>query len=224
MSQLSSQYSTARKISLELRQGLERLEASHSTQGAQGLARELKTKFQDLQKISREMERTWRVLVMQESASKRDLWKRKVEQIVEETDSLGLGIDRHFKKERRRQADESDRAELLMRLKGDDVARTMAEERGYDPESQAFESAGNSHRMVDDLLASGIGVLAALGEQRERMKTAQRKMFDVLNTTGLSDSLLRVASRRQSMDRMLVYGGMVFTVFFVSLLWYWTKH
>ena len=44
------------------------------------------------------MERTWRVLVMQESASKRDLWKRKVEQIVEETDSLGLGIDRHFKK------------------------------------------------------------------------------------------------------------------------------
>jgi hypothetical protein len=36
--------------------------------------------------------------------------------------------------ERRRQVDESDRAELLMRLKGDDVARTMAEERGYDPE------------------------------------------------------------------------------------------
>eukprot|EP00959_Pyramimonas_sp_CCMP1952_P263033 5500365-Pyramimonas_sp.AAC.1 len=37
-------------------------------------------------------------------------------------------------RERRRQADEKDRAELLSRLNGDDVARTLAEERGYDPE------------------------------------------------------------------------------------------
>ena len=51
-----------------------------------------------MQKVSGEMEKTWRVLVMQENASKRDIWKRKVEQIVEETDSLGLAIDRHFKK------------------------------------------------------------------------------------------------------------------------------
>jgi len=211
-------------MSLELRQGLEKLERLDCTHSSQPLARELKSKFQELHKISGEMEKTWRVLVMQENASKRDIWKRKVEQIVEETDSLGLAIDRHFKKERRRQVDEQDRAELLSRLNGDDVARTLAEERGYDPESQAFTSAANSHRMVDDLLATGIGVLSALGEQRERLKSAQRKMFDVLNTAGLSDSLLRVAARRQQMDRMLVYGGMIFTVVFVFLLWYWTKH
>ena len=43
-------------------------------------------------------------------------------------------------------------------------------------QSQSFASAKNSHRMVDDLLATGIGVLSALGEQRERLKSAQRKV------------------------------------------------
>jgi Golgi SNAP receptor complex protein 2 len=47
------------------------------------------------------------------------------------------------------------------------------------------------------------------------------QVFDVLNTTGLSDSLLRVVQRRQSMDAMLVYGGIAFTLCFVWLLWWW---
>ena len=40
-------------------------------------------------------------------------------------------------------------------------------------------------------------------------QAAQRKMLDVLNTVGLSDSLLRVIDRRHKMDRWLTYGGMV---------------
>jgi hypothetical protein len=36
--------------------------------------------------------------------------------------------------EHRRQADERDRAELMMRIDGDEVARHIASERGYDPE------------------------------------------------------------------------------------------
>ena len=40
-------------------------------------------------------------------------------------------------------------------------------------------------------------------------QAAQRKMLDVLNTVGLSDTLLRVIDRRHKMDRWLTYGGMV---------------
>ncbi len=40
-------------------------------------------------------------------------------------------------------------------------------------------------------------------------QAAQRKMLDVLNTVGLSDSLLRVIDRRHKLDRWLTYGGMV---------------
>lgn len=34
-------------------------------------------------------------------------------------------------------------------------------------------------------------------------------MLDTLNSVGLSDSLLRVIDRRQTFDKLLVYGGMV---------------
>jgi predicted DNA-binding protein len=54
----------------------------------------------DAQRISGEIERTWRVLVMQEGASKREIWKHKVEQVIEETDSLKLAIDRVHKRVR----------------------------------------------------------------------------------------------------------------------------
>jgi len=53
-----------------------------------------------MQRISGEIERTWRVLVMQEGASKREIWKHKVEQVIEETDSLKLAIDRVHKRVR----------------------------------------------------------------------------------------------------------------------------
>jgi golgi SNAP receptor complex member 2 len=40
-------------------------------------------------------------------------------------------------------------------------------------------------------------------------QAAQRRALDVINSIGLSDSLLRVIDRRQRMDRWIVYGGMV---------------
>lgn len=42
-----------------------------------------------------------------------------------------------------------------------------------------------------------------------RLQAAQRRALDVINSIGLSDSLLRVIDRRQRMDRWIVYGGMV---------------
>ena len=41
------------------------------------------------------------------------------------------------------------------------------------------------------------------------MQSAHKKMLDTLNSVGLSDSLLRVIDRRQTFDKLLVYGGMV---------------
>lgn len=64
-----------------------------------------------------------------------------------------------------------------------------------------------------------------MGATRERLKTAQRKLFDVLNTLGLSESVLRIAERRQSMDKILVYGGMAFlTLMFFVLAWWAISH
>jgi Golgi SNAP receptor complex protein 2 len=89
----------------------------------------------------------------------------------------------------------------------------------YDAEAGAKMSLQRSGGMVDDLLAHGASVLGALGEQKERLKGAQHKMLDLLNSIGVSASLLRVIDRRQRMDAMLVYGGMLFTVVLLLIIW-----
>ena len=43
------------------------------------------------------------------------------------------------------------------------------------------------------------------------LQAAHRKALDVLNSLGLSDSLLRVIDRRQRLDKWITYGGMVRT-------------
>lgn len=41
------------------------------------------------------------------------------------------------------------------------------------------------------------------------LQAAKTKALDVINSLGLSDSLLRVIERRQKMDKYITYGGMV---------------
>jgi hypothetical protein len=50
-----------------------------------------------------------------------------------------------------------------------------------------------------------------------------KQVLDVLNRMGMSDSLLRMIERRQNMDKLLAYGGMLFIVLFVGGLYWWLK-
>lgn len=43
------------------------------------------------------------------------------------------------------------------------------------------------------------------------LQAAKTKALDVINSLGLSDSLLRVIERRQKLDKYITYGGMVST-------------
>ncbi len=55
------------------------------------------------------------------------------------------------------------------------------------------------------------------------LQATHRKVLDVLNRVGLSDSLLRLADRRQRMDKLIVYGGMLLVVLVVGGLYWWLK-
>ncbi len=54
------------------------------------------------------------------------------------------------------------------------------------------------------------------------MQAAQRKVLDVINSVGLSDSLLRVIDRRQRLDRWITYSGMVRCVCtYIEMMFLW---
>jgi len=173
---------------------LEGAEARGTIQASTSLSRDMHSKLRELSKLTQQIESQWRILVVQENASKRDLWKRKVEQVVEDCDQFRVALGRFKGRESRRQAEEKDRDELMQRVTSDDEFRLLVSQ--YDAEAGAKISIQRSGGMVDELLAHGASVLGALGDQKERLKGAQHKVLDLLNTIGVSASLLRVIDRR----------------------------
>lgn len=221
MSDIKTLHKTARTLILSLRDGLEQLERSENVPhygAATGLSRQLQQKLSDLQKISSQMESIWRMQVVKESTAKRDIWKRKVEQVSEETDALRAALDKHTGRQHRKQVEEQQRQELLQRSHG--AVDYMSQR---DADSQSMSYLDNSKRVVEEALQTGTAVLQNMSGQRERLKAAKTKALDVINSLGLSDSLLRVIERRQRMDKLITYGGMVVVVVFLILLWRWLK-
>uniref|UniRef100_A0A0C9S4X6 Membrin n=1 Tax=Wollemia nobilis TaxID=56998 RepID=A0A0C9S4X6_9CONI len=226
---LSEVYQQARHLLLSVRDGLERLERleSHSSlssprasarshdDNAPDLAHSLKRDLSQLQTYSVEMDRLWR---SQMPKSHRDLWKRKLEQVAEEVDSLKLALDKYLSRRHRRQMEAKERAELLQRVNGDS-ARVL---QIFDEEAQAMQSVRNSSSVLEEAYATGVAVLAKYSEQRDRLKQAQRKALDILNTVGLSNSVLKIIERRHRLDKWISYIGMFLTVVIIIVVWRWT--
>ena len=137
MASLQDLYGVARRLSM-VRSGLEQLEGAEARgtlQSSSSLSRDMHTKLHELTKITQQVESQWRVLVVQENTSKRDIWKRKVEQIVEDCDQYRVALDRFKSRENRRQADQRDRDELMHRVTSDDEFRLLVGQ--YDAEAGA---------------------------------------------------------------------------------------
>jgi Golgi SNAP receptor complex protein 2 len=76
----------------------------------------------------------------------------------------------------------------------------------------------NTNRGVDDLLQSGAGILENLRDQRVTMKSAHRRLYDIANTLGLSNTTMRFIERRAYQDQFILFGGMVFTLIVIGLI------
>ena len=77
----------------------------------------------------------------------------------------------------------------------------------------------SAHHGMNELLTSGTNIITSLRDQRSTLKGAQKKILDVMNTLGLSNTVLRLIERRTYQDKFILYGGMLVTVFFMWLIW-----
>jgi Snare region anchored in the vesicle membrane C-terminus. len=76
----------------------------------------------------------------------------------------------------------------------------------------------NANHGVDDLLQSGAGILENLRDQRMTVKSAHRRLYDIANTLGLSNTTMRFIERRAYQDQFILFGGMVFTLIVIGLI------
>lgn len=165
------------------------------------------------------MDAIWRMQSMRESGSKKvEVWKRKVEQVGEEADVLRMSLDKFTARQHRRHIEENQRQELLQRRsEGGGMSMDLG------AEVAARRSLATSKSIVEEAYQTGITMLSAMSGQRERLKSAQKKVLDVLNGLGLSDSVLRLAERRLALDKIIAYGGMLAFVLVFALLFWWFK-
>ncbi|KAI3833253.1 hypothetical protein MKW98_006352 [Papaver atlanticum] len=215
---LSEKYHNSKKLSMRVRGELERLEqlefSSPSGIDSPELSFSIKRDISQIHSLCVDMDRLWRSFA---SKQQRDLWKRKVEQIAEEADSLKDSLDKHFLRNQKRMTEAKERAELLERANGDS-SHVM---RIFDDDTQALQSARNSSLMLEEAYSAGVAILSKYAEQRDRLKRAQRKALDILNTVGLSNSVLKLVERRHRVDKWIAYSGMIVTVIIVYLFWKW---
>ncbi|KAK4237700.1 hypothetical protein C8A03DRAFT_44463 [Achaetomium macrosporum] len=76
---------------------------------------------------------------------------------------------------------------------------------------QAFFA--NTHSALDEYIARGQAVLGDLSQQREMLKSTQRKLYSVGNTLGISGDTIRMIERRARQDKWIFGAGVV--VFFL---------
>jgi Golgi SNAP receptor complex protein 2 len=88
-----------------------------------------------------------------------------------------------------------------------------------DAEVAENTSLNNSSRIMNDYLATGKETLDNLLSQRERLKSVKRKLFDILNYLGLSNTIIRVVEKRDYVDKLIVYGGMIVIILILILVY-----
>ncbi|XP_051152479.1 membrin-11 [Andrographis paniculata] len=227
---LSEFYSSSKRLSLKVRDALERLERLEYTSSSSSSlsssdvavvgssndqAPAIRRDINQIQSLCADMDRLWRSVP---SKPQRDLWKRKVEQVIEEAESFRASLDKYQTRQHKRMQEARERAELLGRASGDSHVLRI-----FDNEAQARESAHRSSRLLEESLATGVAILSKYSEQRDHLKRAQRKALDVVNALGLSNSLLRLIERRNRVDKWIKYAGMVSTIVILLVFLRWTR-
>ncbi|CAH8461932.1 unnamed protein product [Schistosoma rodhaini] len=85
-----------------------------------------------------------------------------------------------------------------------------------DPDLEHYSRLSNVGKQIDDMLLSGSFSLSALQEQGMTLKKAQRRIMDILNTLGLSNTVMRLIERRSHQDKILFW-----VLVAVTLILFW---
>ncbi|KAL3807721.1 hypothetical protein ACHAXA_008294, partial [Cyclostephanos tholiformis] len=176
--------------------------------------------FLSLDELSRQLD-LMENLAQRETPAQREIWKRKILELREDGQSIrrqGEHYDRMVSAGVRRRRE---RDELLLARRRDN--RRMGGGDDDDEMQQLTEEAdslANSRGMMNELLATGANTLTGLVGQRSRMRWVNRKMLDIGNKIGLSNSTMRMIERRDATDAYLVFGGMVVTMLVIYFLYF----
>jgi golgi SNAP receptor complex member 2 len=86
------------------------------------------------------------------------------------------------------------------------------------------ESLSRSAAAAAEIFAQGTQIAGQIAEQNALLLGIREKMLDMAGTLGVSTALMRVIQRRQTVDRIILWGGMGLVTLLVIVLYIWTRY
>jgi golgi SNAP receptor complex member 2 len=80
-------------------------------------------------------------------------------------------------------------------------------------------SLSRSSQLVNNYIEVGKETLNELVSQRERLKSIQRRVLDMFNYLGLSNSLMKGIENRDNIDKWIVFAGMIIVLVIIFLVY-----
>ncbi|XP_060059279.1 Golgi SNAP receptor complex member 2 isoform X1 [Erinaceus europaeus] len=155
------------------------------------------------------------ILSSKEPPNKRQNAKLRVEQLKYDIQHLQTAL-RNFQHRRyTREQQERQREELLSRTFTTNDSDTTIP---MDESLQFNSSLQKIHHGMDDLIGGGHNILEGLRAQRLTLKGTQKKILDIANMLGLSNTVMRLIEKRAFQDKYFMIGGMLLTCVIMFLV------
>ncbi|XP_071516779.1 Golgi SNAP receptor complex member 2 isoform X1 [Panulirus ornatus] len=147
------------------------------------------------------------ILVNKEPPARRVNAKYRVDQLKYDLQHVqnSFGMLQHRRQVRARELEERD-ALMSRKFTTNDQQDTSIL---LDHELQHHDKLGDANRNVEELLGAGANILQGLRDQGSTLKGAHKRVLDLANTLGLSNTVMRMIERRSTQDKYILFAGMV---------------
>ncbi|XP_071942592.1 Golgi SNAP receptor complex member 2-like [Antedon mediterranea] len=155
------------------------------------------------------------ILVNKEPPSRRQHAKIQVDKLKYDLSHLHTALQLLQQRRERAQQEAQDREELLNRSYTTNDSAAI----DIDHDLQFHSSLRSSINGVSDLIGQGAESMANLRSQRNILKGTKKKMLDLANTLGLSNTVMRLIEKRSVQDKFILFGGMIVTCIIMVLIY-----
>lgn len=153
------------------------------------------------------------IMVNKELPTRRQNAKLRLDQLKYDRQHLEAALRNIQHRRYQREEEERQREQLLSQpFRPNDEASVM-----IDHTLQHHTSLQTANREVDHLIGSGNSIIGNLREQRGTLKNAQKRILDIANTLGLSNTVMRLIEKRTFQDKFIFWGGIIVTCIIMYL-------
>ncbi|CDW91379.1 UNKNOWN [Stylonychia lemnae] len=139
------------------------------------------------------------------------VWRTKIDRLKNSVMSHSINIDKAFRNYKKTQA-------TAKRSSQNNVERRRIME--YQNE---HESLDRSQGIAYEIERQGMGIIENLQKQQEILKKVKLRALQMLNTIGMSESILKLIEKRSRTDMLIFFGLAIFTIILIVILFYYVK-